>query len=143
MSVIDPIPAPPRGKTRTVVIAALALMVTFVAGFVVGAVADRFLHRGGRIPPFAAHAMINHLDRRLDLTDRQRADIQKILQRRHARIETMWDGVQPRIRAEIEATNVEIERVLTPEQRAKFQTLRMRLGPRMHHEGRGRKGSTR
>ena len=142
MSVIDPSPAP-RSPTKTVVIAAAALVVTFIAGFLVGAVADRFLHRGRRVPPAAPHVMINRLDRHLDLSDQQRSEIQTILERRHEKIEKVWAGIQPTVRSEIDQANAEIERLLTPEQRQKFQRLRMRLGPRMHREGRGRKGPTR
>lgn len=144
MSAVDPIPAPPRSATRTVVVAALALVVTFIAGFITGAVTDRVMmvRRPGP-PPVVPHALLNRLDRQLDLTDTQRAEIRKILLRRHERITGHWENLQPQIRKEVEATNAEIERLLTPEQREKFQTLRMRLGPRMHRGGKGRTEPTR
>ncbi len=132
-----------RSKTRTIVIAALALVVTFIAGFVVGAVVDRFLtmHRPGvrRPPAMVAHAMLERLDHRLDLTDQQRVQIEAILEKRHDRIHSLQESIHPKVQAEIQQTNAEIERVLTPEQREKFQKLKMRMHPR----GRGRKGSTR
>lgn len=139
MSVSDPLPPAPRKTTRTVVVAALALVVTFAAGFVVGAVADRFImfHRGPhRPPPMAAHAMINRLDRHLDLTDQQREQIRRILEHHHERM-------SGRLREELDTANAEIEKVLTPAQRAKFADLKLRLGPRMHHEDRERRGPTR
>ena len=148
MSVTDPVAPPPapRSRTSTVVIASLALAVTFIAGFVVGAVADRFilLHHGPRrIPPMAVHAMIGRLDHQLDLSAGQRTEIEKILERRHQRIMKLTEDMRPRIGVEIEQANAEIERVLTPEQRRKFQDVKIRLGPMMHHEGRGRRGPSR
>lgn len=135
-----------RSTTRTVIIATLALVVMFVAGFVSGVVTDRLLmHRRGphRPPPMIAHAMLHRLDRQLDLTDQQEAEIRKILERRHERLNAQWEAMRPRINAEIQQTNAEIERLLTPEQREKFQDLRLHLGGRMHREGRERRGPTR
>jgi Spy/CpxP family protein refolding chaperone len=134
-------------KTKTVAIAAAALVVTFIAGFVAGAVFDRFLvyHRRAAHtpPPMVAEMMLHRLDRKLDLTDKQRADIEAILQRHHDRIHKLMENNRDPIHQEIEAANVEIERVLTPEQRRKFQELKMRLGePRMRHGGRGRREPT-
>ena len=79
--------------------------------------------------------MLNRLDRRLDLTDAQRKQVEEILRRRHARINAMWSGVRPRVRAEVDATNAEIAKVLTPEQRAKFERMRMHLGDRYGRPG--------
>ena len=144
MSATDPtVPPAGRSRTSTIVIASLVLVVTFAAGFVVGAVADRYmlLHHGPRrIPPMAVHAMIGRLDHHLDLSREQRAQIEKILERRHQRMMKLTEEVRPRIGQEIEQTNAEIERVLTPEQRRKFDDVKIRLGPMMHPRGRGRKG---
>lgn len=144
MSVTDPLAAPPRSTTRTVVIATLALVFTFIAGFIAGAVTDRLLRwRRPGPPPFVAHTLLNRLDRQLDLTDAQRAEVRTILQRRHERMTEHWETLHPQIRTEIELANSEIEKLLTPEQRRKFEKIRMRLGPAMHPPGRGRTGSTR
>ena len=132
---------PPRRNSalKTTIIAAVVVVLAFVAGFVAGAAVDRvMLHRWGMgMPPrFASEAMVNRLDRRLDLTDAQRTRIESILDRHHQRIGAMWSKVRPVMRAEIETTNEEIARVLTPAQRQKFERLRMRLGPR-HGPGPG------
>jgi len=130
--------------TKTTVIAALVLVLTFAGGFAAGFVVHRFLPRERMMPALAAHAMLDHLDRRLDLTDAQRKQIEEILERRHSRISQLWSDVRPRVRAEIDATNAEIEKVLTPEQRAKFATMKMHLGGRRaHREGRGQTAPTR
>ena len=127
--------------TRTTIVALLVLALTFGAGFMGGAAAHHlFIGHRESIPPFAMKAMVNRLDRRLDLTDAQRSQVEEILRRRHERINEMWSGVRPRVRAELEATNAEIAKVLTPAQRAKFEKLRMHL---LHQRGTGRTESTR
>ena len=126
--------------TKTTVVAVLVLVLTFTAGFVAGVAVHRVLQRERHVPRHAATMMAGHLDRRLDLTDQQRAQVEAILVRRHARINEMWSGMHPRVNAEVEATNAEIAKVLTPEQRAKFETLKMRM---RHRRGTGQTAPTR
>ena len=122
--------------TKTTLVAALILALTFGAGFIGGAAAHHlFIAHRETIPPFAMRAMVNRLDRRLDLTDAQRTQVEAILVRRRANIHAMITGVRPRVHAEIEATNAEIAQTLTPEQRVKFEKMRMHLGG---HAGTGR-----
>lgn len=125
--------------TKTTVVAVLVLLLTFAAGFIGGAAAHHLFigHREG-LPPMPA--MLNILDRRLDLTDAQRKQVEEILTRRRTRINAMWANVRPRVRAEVEATNAEIEKILTPEQRAKFERMKMHLSRR---RGIGQTESTR
>lgn len=128
---------------RTIVIAAIVVIVAFLAGIMVGVASDRLLrHRNFARRPMMWAMMVHRLDRHLDLTDAQQKQVQQILARRHERLEGQ-------MRVEIDATNAEIERVLTAEQREKFRKMRMRLGP-LHgrqrherHEGKGRTESTR
>ena len=123
-------------NTKTIVIACVIVLVTFVAGMFTGIFVDHLTrrpHGGPRIRRAAAHMMLSRLDRHLDLTDDQEKKIGEILRRRHERITELWEGVRPQVSKEIEATNAEIERLLTPEQRAKFQEMKMRLGP--PHDG--------
>jgi len=127
--------------TKTTLVAVVLLILTFGAGFIGGAAVHHLFgeHRGN-IPPFAMHAMVNRLDRRLDLTDAQRKQVEEILERHRANINAMWAGVRPRVRGEIDAANAEIVKVLTPEQRAKYEKMRMHL---LHQRGRERMGPTR
>lgn len=105
---------------RTTVIAVIVLAVTFITGLVAGFAIGRFAHFGrgprGPMPQIAATMMLNRLDHHLDLTDAQEKQIRAIFERRHARMIE-----------EIASTNAEIERVLTAEQRTKFQQMRMHL----------------
>lgn len=114
-------------------IAGLVVVAAFVSGIIVGMAADRFLMIRGRrdhLPARATSMMVERLDRRLDLTDDQRTRIEQILRHRHARINAMWSDVRPRVRGEVEATNTEIDAVLTPEQRERFAEMKMRMrGP--------------
>ncbi|HEX9162669.1 MAG TPA: hypothetical protein VF980_13270 [Thermoanaerobaculia bacterium] len=108
---------------------------TFVVGAVVGIVGDRlFLLRRG-MPQRSASAIVARLDRQLHFTDQQRAQVTEIITRHQQKIVSIWSGVRPAVRQEIEGANAEIDRVLTPEQRAKFSSMRMRLMPR--HPGGG------
>ena len=129
--------------TKTTIVAILVIAVTFIAGVAVGVFGAFMMHRrgGDRIPRFASHAMVNRLDRKLDLTDEQREKITVIVERHHQRINSMWRQVRPQVEQELKQANAEIESVLTPEQREKFQKIRMHVGP--PHGEHGRRGDKR
>lgn len=132
--------------TKTTVVAILVVLLTFTAGVMVGVFASHMMIlRGGHgAPLFPAKAMVNRLDRRLDLTDAQRAQVEQIIRRRHARIDGLWDDLRPRMRTEMDQANAEISAILTPEQRAKFERLKFHVGGRFgSREGTERTGSTR
>jgi hypothetical protein len=121
--------------TNTKLLAAVALVITFFVGGVLGVVADRviFLHYG--MPQHSAHFIVRRLDHRLHFSDQQRAQVVEIIDRHQRNISGIWSGVRPAVLKEIEAANVEIDRVLTPPQRAEFAKLRMRLMPhRFKHD---------
>jgi Spy/CpxP family protein refolding chaperone len=143
VSVTDPIPAPaPRNSTATVVIAIVVVIAAFLSGVAAGVLLTH-LHMmragigGGRM---VERMMVHRLERSLDLTHDQRTKVEEIIARHHRRINALTDAVRPQVHDEIEAANREIEAVLTPEQRAKFAKLKLRLG---HREGRVRMAPTR
>lgn len=108
--------------TKTTAIAVAVLVLTFLAGMATGVFTSHMMIlRGGHGAERFPRALVNRLDRRLDLTDEQRAQVAKIVNERHARIAA-------NVRGEIERANAEIERVLTPEQRVTFRNMRMRMG---------------
>ncbi|HYO75020.1 MAG TPA: hypothetical protein VE010_01050 [Thermoanaerobaculia bacterium] len=114
--------------TKTTIVAGLVLALTFLAGMAAGVFTSHMMIlRGGHGAERFPRAIVNRLDRRLDLTDAQRAQVEVIIRRRHARIDEMWRGVRSDVRGEIERTNEEIAKVLTPEQRVRFERMRMRL----------------
>ena len=118
--------------TKTTIVAIVVVLLTFIAGVMVGVFASHMIILRGAhgAALFPTKAMVNRLDRRLDLTDAQRAQVEQIIRRSHARIDGIWDDVHPRIHAELEQANKEISRILTPEQRAKFERMKFHLGSR-------------
>ena len=118
-------------RASTKLLAGIVLLVTFIAGAIIGVVADRALLMARlRNGPRGAQFVINRLDRKLDLDDQQRARVAEIVQRHEARITSIWSAVRPQVRQEFDAANSEIEQVLTPEQRQKFEKIKLRLPPR-------------
>ncbi|MGZ7039151.1 MAG: hypothetical protein ACXVH7_04435 [Thermoanaerobaculia bacterium] len=134
MSVTEPAGTPRSSNAK--VIASIVVVVAFVAGLLVGAVADRiYLFRHG--PPRERHAgefiaarVVERLDRELKFTPEQKQQITVIVTGHGKRIDAIWSGLRPQMRQEIDAANREISAVLTPDQRVKFDKLRMHLGPR-------------
>jgi periplasmic protein CpxP/Spy len=115
---------------KTKWIAAIVVVVAFVSGIVVGVAVSHFARhgRGPHFPRRATHFMVQRLDHRLDLTDEQEKRVEAIIHRRHQRMESIWSSAHPRIEAEIKAANDEISAILTPEQRVKFEAIKMRMG---------------
>ena len=118
-------------NTRTAAIA--VVVVAFLAGILVGVAGDHlYLIRSGRLSPrhgrFSADRMTDRLTHELDLTPQQKTQVQQIIERHGAKIDATMAAVRPQVRQELDATNAEIETVLTPAQKAKFADLRMRIG---------------
>jgi Spy/CpxP family protein refolding chaperone len=113
--------------------AATVVAIALVSGIFIGVAADhayliykhRILpsHMQGRPP----HAIAERLSHKLDLTPQQRTAIEQILERRHARVSAMWGNVRPQIRKEIDETNAEIEKLLTPAQKEKFAEIKKKM----------------
>jgi len=127
----DLTPRPAETRTRAVGVIAVA----FICGILIGVAADHAYllharrlmpsHFPGRVP----RMFVDHITRTLDLTPEQRKTVEQILERRRARVASIWTNVRPQITREIEETNAEIEKILTPEQREKFAKVKMRMGP--------------
>jgi len=121
--------------------AVVVAVVAFIAGVLVGVAGDHlYLIHSGRLFPrhagrFAADRMADHLDRALELTPQQKAQVLQIIERHRAKIDAAMSNVRPQVRQELDATNNEIDRILTPEQRTKFADLRMRMAARRRDRG--------
>jgi len=121
--------------------AVVVVVVAFIAGILVGVAGDHlYLIRSGRLSSrrtarFSADRMADNLGRELQLSPQQKTQVQQIIERHRAKIDATMSSVRPQVRLEIDATNKEIEGILTPEQRTKFEALRMRIGAR--HRDRG------
>ncbi|MCU1229993.1 MAG: hypothetical protein JWO97_2877 [Acidobacteria bacterium] len=111
------------------------VIIAFACGILIGIAGDhawliyqrRIMppHFPGRVP----RMFVEHLSRKLDLTPQQRTEVEKILERRRARVE----AIRATAHKEIDETNAEIEKVLTPEQRKKFVELKMKIAGRGGH----------
>jgi hypothetical protein len=113
-------------STNTRVLAAVALLITFLVGATLGIVGDRIfiaIHPPRRTPEM----IVRHLTFMLRLSDQQRAQVTDIVRRHQQRIAAIQSTTRPAIQQELEQANNEIERILTPEQRRKFERIRMRL----------------
>jgi Spy/CpxP family protein refolding chaperone len=113
----------PVSPRRVWVLAAVALLLTFVAGSLAGAAWERYHHRperrhegGGR----GSRHFGEMLKRRYGLSDAQATRIEAIVQRRQPRVDSLMSTVQPQVRAAFDSTSAEIRVLLTPEQRVKF-----------------------
>jgi Spy/CpxP family protein refolding chaperone len=125
---VTPTPSPSNTRTTAFVV----VIIAFVAGLFVGIAGDRlYFHRmfpGRR--DFGGGRIVERLNRELHLTADQKSQVQKIIDSHRAHIESLMTNVRPEIRKELDATNAEIEKVLTPEQRAQFEKIRMRMQSR-------------
>ena len=106
----------------------VVVIIAFVTGILVGVVGDHLLFIHHVFPRgFVAGRIADRLDRELHLSPQQKTQVQQILDRHHTRIDAIMSGVRPQVRQEIDSTNAEIEKILTPEQRAQFAKMRMRM----------------
>ncbi len=132
-------PLPRSGSARATTIAAVVVVLAFIAGLLIGIVGDRvyayrFRDRGGmRGMRSITQRIVARLDRELQLTPQQHDEITRIFETHRQHIEAITAAVRPQIRREIDEGNAEIEKILTPEQRVKFQNMRMRMLPRRDH----------
>lgn len=141
MSATDPATAPaaapaPRASNAKV-LAVITVIIAFVVGAILGAAGALawMHHRGGRpllFSEFGEQRILRHLDRELSLTPQQHDAIAKIIHERRQRIDAIFGGLRPEVRREIDLANQEIEKLLTPEQKVKFEQSRMRLHSRRH-----------
>jgi hypothetical protein len=133
VSVSDPAP-----KSSTKTLAVITVAIAFVVGMILGVLGTWgwiLHHNHGRLPFMAQlreRHIVRHLDRELDLSPQQHQSVVRIIHERGLHIDAILGGMQPQIRREIDQANVEIERILTPEQKVKFGQMRMRMRSRLH-----------
>jgi Spy/CpxP family protein refolding chaperone len=120
--------------------AVLALLLVFAAGLAGGAVLEEIADEIDR-PLFAAgdhddddedDLTEERLLARLDLTAEQRARVEQVFEVREDRLEDYWDSRLPELESVIDSSRDEIRAILTPAQRAVYdsQLTRLRLHPR-------------
>ena len=118
--------------------ALIALLLVFAAGLAGGALLEDLVDEIDR-PLFAAADHDDEDDfseerllRSLDLTGEQRSRVERAFAAREDRMETYWEGRLPELESMIDSSREDIRAILTPEQRAVYdsQLRRLRLQPR-------------
>ena len=104
-------------------IGAALLLAAFIAGAAVGLAFDRVVRPEPRLKTFVVADMSRVLDR-LELTSQQRAQADSILLRRAPTTERMMLDVADRLRGLSDSVDVELRSILTPQQRARLDSLR-------------------
>lgn len=126
----------PGGRTR--VLAVALLLATFAAGALVGIASQQVVsadepgrgerHRDRDHELFAPGG---ELTERLDLTEAQRVEIQRIVQENREKADSIFKEMRPRLRARYDSTTTAIRGVMTPEQQAEFDRYRAERRERM------------
>ena len=138
---------PPRKRRRwrIVLLCALVLVFGFASGFVSALVALGLHLRGLQKDPERVQTMVmRRLDRKLDLTDAQEAEVRVIVKEMHESLMALREESAPKVHAEFEKARGRINEVLTEEQRKEFDEMLLRFkrrwGPGGGGGGHGRHG---
>ncbi len=136
-----PVPAKKSGKWRIILGLLLALII-FLTGAISGAgvtmivalhKVQQAIHKPEMIPP----RMAAEMQRRLKLSDQQERQVELILIRRQNHLQTIRQRIQPDVMKQFEQTRAEVDDVLTPEQKEKwdrwYEQLKMRWLPKIQH----------
>lgn len=133
----DDVTPQPGRRSHVKWLAALIVVAAFATGVLVGVAGDRVLmvvRHETHLSPAMMHGLVERiekrLDRRLDLTPEQSRQVRAILDRHQQNILRVWRVARPQVQLEIESANSEIAAVLTPEQKAKFERMKMHLPKR-------------
>ncbi len=116
----------------------LAALVIFGAGVVTGALVVNLSHRPGRTqivagptpasnarPPWhdQRYEFVRRMERQLDLTLGQRQQIDQIVRDSQQRTKNLWDSIAGKLQEEPRKVREQINELLTPDQRKKFDAL--------------------
>lgn len=109
--------------------ALLFLIGAFVAGIAIGVAGDRALEHN-RPDRHGARSQLDRMARELDLTAAQRASFDTILANRDKQVRQLFAPIRPQMdslmnlgKAIRDSTHEQLRRVLTPEQRSKFDKM--------------------
>jgi hypothetical protein len=121
--------------------AIFGVIVVFVLGILCGILASRLMYNyrfesilSGRAQT-REEVIVNRLDRKLDLDDRQEEQIRTIVHEAHEQIKALRTQLRPQTEAIIEKAQAKISVILTPEQRVKYERLIAERKERMRKKG--------
>ena len=117
----------------------LAVITIFISGLIIGLVSGLAINRHRSFSRFSSsgrfrNRIIGNLTRQLALNDEQQAKTEKIINAMSEQIRRYQTEQRPKIKAVIEKSMSEIEKLLTPEQLKKFFVMRAKIAK--HHRGR-------
>ncbi|MBI5201281.1 MAG: hypothetical protein HY925_06820 [Elusimicrobia bacterium] len=95
------------------------LAAVLAVGIVLGAGLMRVVDRR----PFGRGRMVQHLARRLHLSEGQRKDVEKIVEDKRRKLDALRDELHPRFEDIRESARVEIRKLLDPVQQAEFDRM--------------------
>ena len=136
--------SPPRRSFPPRALAALLLVIVALAGAAAGAVVDRLVVRrtGATLTDTSFHPLSQTLraptdaDRRhlreqlsheLGLSAAQDSTIDSIMRHRAGEFNALRDEMRPRVERLVQDVRVDIEQVLTPEQRVRFRAMQQSM----------------
>lgn len=102
----------------------LLLAVTFTAGTLTGVAYERRQapeHVRDRAD--SHHHVMSHLTRELTLDSAQRTAIAAILGRHQGAVDSTWHAFQPRFHQALDSAQLEIARILRPDQAVKYRRM--------------------
>ena len=112
----------------------LAVLVIFAAGIFTGVMTTRMLTAEPATRPAANAPLpispekrmdyLARLDREVQLTPEQRAEIEQIIAGSQERLRELWDPVAPKVREEYRSTRRQIASLLTTEQKEALEKAR-------------------
>ncbi len=100
------------------------ILISLLVGLVAGAALGRWTQ--GRCRWGSEHRysrMVEHFSRNLDLSPEQRSEISALLEAKRGRIQALRAELRPRFEEIRASTKAEIRKILTPEQRERFERL--------------------
>lgn len=116
------------------------VVLVFVLGILCGALATHLLCRyrvesimSGR-PQHREEAIVSRLDRKLDLDDRQEAQVRAIVHETVEEIRALRSQLRPQTEAVIARSQAKISTILTAEQRKKYEELIAERRERLRRE---------
>jgi Spy/CpxP family protein refolding chaperone len=135
--------------TKSRLLAGSVLVATFIAGAMVGGATVQLvaressaeLRRPGDSGRDGERRSRSSMFDDLDLTAQQQARIDSIFENRRSQTARFWEEHGPQMRAIVDSTRAEIDRILTPEQRARAEQWRAERKKR-HDEERREHGDT-
>jgi Spy/CpxP family protein refolding chaperone len=125
---------------RTRLLASVVLVATFAAGALVGVASEQVLDADEPGRAGERHVRRTERDlfgpdgtltRRLELTEPQRTEIERMLTAERAKTDSILRQMRPRLRARYDSTTARIRGVLTVEQQAEFDRYREERRERM------------